>query len=122
MKKIQVSKEELARMEALAGDGCKDQTICTLMGWNRNLLTDRKDLREIVDVKRAERKHKLLNIQWEHAKKYAPMAMFLGKNELGQADKQTVENEGMKSLASALAMMVKNDRLKPGQPAEISEP
>ncbi len=88
--KKQISPEDMAKAEEYALQGCKNNTIATLMGWTHEFLRDRPDILKKLTLKRAERDQKLRKLQFEQAEKYAPMAMFLGKNYLGQADKQEI--------------------------------
>jgi hypothetical protein len=43
--------------------------------------------------KRAEGKVALREFQWEHAKSSPAMAIFLGKNILGQTDRQSLDSQ-----------------------------
>ena len=92
-KKKQISPEDMLKAEEYALQGCKNNTIATLMGWGHNFIDDRPDIRKRLTLKRAERNQKLRKLQFEQAEKYAPMAMFLGKNYLGQADKSEISGK-----------------------------
>ena len=90
---------EMKEAEEYALAGHKDGTICELMGWAPTWLFDRKDIRKKLTKKRAERKVWLRKIQDEQAKTVPAMAIFLGKNELGQADKSETKHSGEIALA-----------------------
>lgn len=53
-----------------------------------------KNFSEVFAEKRLAGKYSLRRMQWALAKKSAAMAIFLGKNYLGQTDKQDVEFSG----------------------------
>jgi hypothetical protein len=104
-KKI-ISPEDMAKAEEYALEGCKNNTIAKLMGWDDSLIPDRKDIQKRLSLKRAERDQKLRKLQFEQAKKYAPMTMFLGKNYLGQADKQEISGkDGAPLVAPVIQVM-----------------
>lgn len=85
------SDEEIQQMEEYALDGCQNNTISTLMEIPNNTLIRRFGKR--LTKKRCERKQRLRLIQTNLALSNPAMAIFLGKNELGQVDKQTIINE-----------------------------
>lgn len=87
-KKKQISDADMRKAETYAFGGHKNNTICELMGWGHNLIEDRPDIRKRLSKKRAERKVWLRSIQDRQATTVPAMAIFLGKNELEQSDKQ----------------------------------
>jgi hypothetical protein len=89
-KKKIISKKDMAKAEGYAFAGCKNNTICSLMGWGHNFLEDRPDIRKRLTQKRAERDYALRKSQTDKAltEKNPTMLIFLGKNELGQTDRQ----------------------------------
>jgi hypothetical protein len=93
-----VTPEELEKAGSYAFEGCQNNTICTLMGWDDNFIDQRKDLREFFTKKRAERKLWLKKQQNKTAKgkskSAATMQIFLGKNELDQTDHQKIDIGG----------------------------
>jgi len=110
-KKKQISPEDMARAEEYALQGCKNNTIAKLMGWDDSLIPQREDIKKRLSIKRAERDQKLRKLQFEQAEKYAPMAMFLGKNYLGQADKQEISGkDGTPLLPPQINVMAPEDK------------
>jgi len=91
--KTKLSKDEIERAEQYAFEGCQNGTIAGLMGWSDAFISDHEDLRKKLRVKRCERKLALRQCQWKYRNNVG-MAIFLGKNELGQADKQEHELTG----------------------------
>jgi hypothetical protein len=96
-KKKLISKKDMAKAEGHAFAGCKNNTICTLMGWGHNFLEDRPDIRKRLTQKRAERDYALRKSQTDKAitEKNPAMLIFLGKNELGQTDRQDHKVDGV---------------------------
>ncbi len=97
-KKKPVSEKEFKKAEEYAFAGCKNNTICKLMGWDHNLIEQRADIKKRLEKKRAERDIWLRNQQNRIAGSNLPqattMTIFLGKNELGQSDKQDIKHTG----------------------------
>jgi len=78
----------MARAEELAYQMCQNGTIAGLMGWPDAFIADRPDIRKKLTRKRQERKAWLRRKQLSQADKNPVSAIFLGKNYLGQSDKQ----------------------------------
>jgi hypothetical protein len=107
-KKKQISPKDMAKAEDYALQGCKNNTIAKLMGWDDSLIPQREDIKKRLSIKRAERDAALRKLQFEQAEKYAPMAMFLGKNYLGQADKSEISGkDGSPLVAPVINVMPK---------------
>jgi len=83
--------EEVQQMEEYALDGCQNNTIATIMDIANSTLIRR--FGKLLTKKRCERKQRLRLIQTNLALSNPAMAIFLGKNELGQVDKQTIRTE-----------------------------
>jgi len=66
-KKKQITDKELKQAEEYAFNGCKNNTICRLMGWNHNFLEDRPDILKRLTKKRAERDYQLRKAQTDTA-------------------------------------------------------
>jgi hypothetical protein len=92
--KKEISPEDMAQAEGYAFEGHQNGTICDLLDWPTSWLETRKDIRKRLTKKRAERKVWLRGIQNKQAVKVPAMAIFLGKNELDQADKQELKHQG----------------------------
>lgn len=71
--------------------GCQNNTIATLIEIPVNTLT--RHFGNFLTKKRAERKYKLKQAQFDKAviSKDTGMLCFLGKNELGQSDRQNLD-------------------------------
>ena len=100
-----ISPKDIATAEQHALNGHLNGTIATLMGWDAQWLDQRKDIRKKLTKKRAERKVWLRSIQDKHAKTVPAMAIFLGKNELDQSDKQDLRHDMSSTLADFLKEM-----------------
>ena len=93
--KVEISSGDMAKAEEYALEGCQNNTICTLMDWDHNLIEQRDDIKKKLTEKRAERKSKLYKAQFDNATlhKNHTMQIFLGVNELDQRDTKTHEVE-----------------------------
>jgi len=90
-----LTKYQLKRMGELALAGCKNNTIASIMGLDKNLIPQRADLKALVTKKRAERMYRLRKAQNESVEKGNPaLLIFLGKNELGQTDNKNLNING----------------------------
>jgi len=98
--RIKLTPAQVKQMEGYAFDGCQNNTIATLMGFDRCLIDQRPDIKKILTKKRAERKSWLRKCQnYRVENDSSPvMAIFLGKNELGQSDKQEIAHSGTVAL------------------------
>lgn len=87
-KKKEITKAQRKKIGDLAYQGCQTKTIETLTGIPENTL--RRRCGDLLRKKRAERKLWLRGVQDYRAEndKNAAVVIFLGKNELDQADKQ----------------------------------
>ena len=104
--------------EKLCGLQCTQQEICdwfgvtdkTLSGWCRR--TYKKSFSEVFEQKRGIGKASLRRMQWQLAEKSAAMAIFLGKNYLGQTDVQTValdnKDDSIKAMGDYFADKKRN--------------
>jgi hypothetical protein len=70
----------------MAFDNCHAETIAKVIGCDVHTL--KGHFSSVLTKKRAEGKAALRHAQRELAKTNAGMAIFLGKNELGQSDRQ----------------------------------
>lgn len=89
--KYEFTDEQIAKAEELALGGCQNGTIATILEVDKETLV--KYLSPLLTKKRAERKAELRQKQDKMALTVPAMAIFLGKNELGQEDKRTVKQE-----------------------------
>lgn len=90
--KYEFTEEQIAQIDDLALLNCKDYTIAMVIDCDVATLKAHYSKRLI--QKRAEGRARLRLYQVNMAKNNPAMAIFLGKNELGQEDKKTIKNEG----------------------------
>ena len=83
--------EEITRIGDYALVGCQNQTIAILMDIPKTTFTRR--FGHLLHKKRSERRYNLRNNQTNLSEHNPAMAIFLGKNELGQVDKQVIADE-----------------------------
>lgn len=83
--------EERARIEEMARNNCRDNTIATVLDIPINTL--KRHFGKICTKKRQEFKAILRDNQSKLAKTNPAMAIFLGKNELDQVDRQEIRQE-----------------------------
>ena len=96
--------EQVALMEKYALAGCQNNTIATLMDIPIETLVRR--FGKLLTKKRCERKYNLRVAQNALCLTHPGMAIFLGKNELGQKDKQEYEhNIGEQTLKTVLGVI-----------------
>lgn len=92
--RIEIDKENF---EKLCGLQCTEKEICSFFGITDKTLTSwcnrtyNMSFSEVFEEKRGTGKISLRRAQFELAKKNAAMAIFLGKQYLGQTDKPLVE-------------------------------
>ena len=87
--KREFTDEQIQEMEEYALNGGQNGTIATAMAIPLTTLIRR--FGKLLTKKRAERKLKLRTTQTALATSNPAMAIFLGKNELNQTDKQIIE-------------------------------
>ena len=88
---------QIKKMGELAYGGCQNNTIAGLMDIPKETIV--ANFGQFLWKKRCERKQWLRECQDQSAEDGAiPMQIFLGKNELGQADKNEVEHSGSGKL------------------------
>lgn len=94
--RIEFTDEQIAEMEKYALAGCQNNTIATLMDFDKCLIDQRPDIKKLLTKKRAERKYNLRSSQDKAAitNLNPALLIFLGKNELGQSDKQDLNVKG----------------------------
>ena len=103
--KTVISDEDMAKAEEYAFEGCSNHDIAAMIGVPVETLRDNKEIRPILDKKRAERRRWLHQAQNKHTLTTPVMSIFLGKNELGQTDKQEVRHGVDEATASLLNMI-----------------
>ena len=88
--------EELELMDQMAKDGCRHRTISVVLGVSRDNL--RKNHMKRLHQKAAEGRVELRADQRRMSKTQPALAIFLGKNRLGQTDKRELGVSGEISL------------------------
>lgn len=96
------------RFEVLCGMQATEEEICAVLGgengplsvhtlnrWCRETYGKGMTFCKVFAQKRLEGKVSLRRAQWALAQKSVPMAIFLGKNYLGQSDQQTTRLGGI---------------------------
>ena len=91
------TEQEEAMIADYALDGGKNNTIAMALDMPVNTLTNR--FSGLLKKYRSIRKLKLARNQTKQSVDSPQMAIFLGKNELEQTDKQTIEHKGAPTLA-----------------------
>ena len=105
-KKKIISPADMALAESHAYDGCQNGTIEGLMGWDDSFIAKRKDIGRKLLLKRQERKLWLRRLQFKQCEKQPVVGIFLGKNYLGQADKQEISGkDGAPLLAPVINVL-----------------
>lgn len=79
-------------VEKLANIQCTQEEIASFLGISTRTLQRDEKFMELFNRGRENGKMSLRRIQWKHAEKSASMAMFLGKQYLGQRDNVEVSN------------------------------
>lgn len=121
-KKREITKAQRKKIGDLAYQGCQTKTIETLTDIPENTL--RRRCGDLLRKKRAERKVWLREVQDYRAEndKNAAIAIFLGKNELGQSDKQEHLHDLTPELATVLGLIDGSTKGKlPGKAAETAK-
>lgn len=93
------SDEEQQKIEQYARDNCYDRTISTALGIP--IMTLKRRFGTKIRVWRAQGKVELRESQRKLSKISSDMAKFLGKNVLGQVDKQVIVDEKPKPTLEA---------------------
>lgn len=83
---------DYATVEKLANIQCTQEEIASFLGISVRTLQRDEQFMELFNKGRESGKMSLRRIQWKHAEKSASMAMFLGKQYLGQRDNVEVSN------------------------------
>ena len=83
-----ITPEQMRQAEEYAYNNCQNGTIEGLMGWPNAFIENRPDITKRLGKKRQEGKAALRKAQHEKAlnDRDSTMLIWLGKNELGQAD------------------------------------
>lgn len=104
--KKEVTPAQMRKAEGYALDGCQNGTIEGLMDWPNQFIEKHKDIAKKLTKKRQERK--LVIRQAQNKQLNTPvMAIWLGKNDLDQADKQETKLSGAVELLAPSVSMLK---------------
>lgn len=77
---------DYATVEKLANIQCTQEEIASFLGISTRTLQRDEQFMELFNKGRESGKMSLRRIQWKHAEKSASMAIWLGKQYLGQKD------------------------------------
>lgn len=77
---------DYATVEKLANIQCTQEEIASFLGISSRTLLRDEQFKELFARGRENGKMSLRRIQWKHAEKSVPMAIWLGKQYLGQKD------------------------------------
>ena len=102
--------EQLKRMDRMAMDQCKHRTIAEALGVGREEL--RTHYMPRLRKKSAEGRVELAADQRAMQSKQPSVAIFRGKNYLGQTDKQEIEHSLDKPTATLLGLIDGNSKGK----------
>ena len=83
---------DYSAVEKLANIQCTQDEIASFLGISTRTLQRDEQFMELFNKGRENGKMSLRRIQWKHAEKSASMAIFLGKQYLGQKDNVEVSN------------------------------
>ena len=85
-------------VEKLANIQCTQDEIASFLGISTRTLQRDEKFMELFNRGRENGKMSLRRIQWRHAEKSVPMAIWLGKQYLGQRDKVEYTDDGVKAI------------------------
>ncbi len=89
---------QMKKIKAMAFLGCHNETIARVIEVPTATLQSRPDIQVIIKKKRAEHRVDLRKTQNKLSKSNPAMAIFLGKNELEQTDRQDINLGGNVSI------------------------
>ena len=110
------TEDEKAKIEEMALNNCHFETIAMALDIPVNTL--KRHYGRFITQKRAEGRVRLRGYQTQMSKTAPAMAIFLGKNELGQSDKQEVVHGVTDDFAGLLAKICGKDDLRPESDSE----
>ena len=85
-------------VEKLANIQCTQDEIASFLGISTRTLQRDEQFMELFNRGRENGKMSLRRIKGKHAEKSVPMAIWLGKQYLGQRDKVEYTDDGMKAI------------------------
>ncbi len=85
-------------VEKLANIQCTQDEIASFLGISTRTLQRDEHFMELFNRGRENGKMSLRRMQWKHAEKSVPMAIWLGKQYLGQRDKVEYTDDSMKAI------------------------
>ena len=89
---------DYATVEKLANIQCTQDEIASFLGISTRTLQRDEQFMELFNRGRENGKMSLRRMQWKHAEKSVPMAIWLGKQYLGQRDKVEYTDDGVKAI------------------------
>ena len=94
-------------VEKLANIQCTQDEIAGFLGISTRTFQRDEKCMELYNQGRENGKISLRRMQWRHAEKSASMAIFLGKQYLGQRDVVEEKNEGIDKVKELLQTLEK---------------
>lgn len=107
--KIEYTDDIKAKIERYARNNCYDNTIAVALDIPMNSL--KRHFGKKIQRWRALGKVELRQIQRELAKTSSDMAKFLGKNDIGQVDKQVISQDKAETQALTEKQKLEADRI-----------
>ena len=105
--KVKWTNAQIEQIDDLASINCKDYTIAECL--DVSLMSLKRHFGKRMIQKRAQGRVKLRQYQEGMAKTSPAMAIFLGKNELNQTDRQDIHQTG-----DGLQIVINEPKAKPG--------
>jgi hypothetical protein len=120
--RLVLTEDALKLVESLSRIMCTEEEIASILNCSRDLFytPDNKDLyRQAVEKGKCQGKQSLRRMQYELAKKNATMAIWLGKQYLGQSDVGLITGDGDTILRTmtTVAQLINN----PAQNRDIED-
>ena len=89
---------DYTNVEKLVNIQCTQDEIASFLGISTRTLQRDEQFMELFNRGRENGKMSLRRMQWKHAEKSVPMAIWLGKQYLGQRDKVEYTDDGVKAI------------------------
>ena len=102
---------DYATVEKLANIQCTQDEIASFIGVSTRTLQRDEKFMELFNKGRENGKMSLRRIQWKHAEKSVPMAIWLGKQYLGQRDNIEVNNNNEMNKLDELLKEIRDNAL-----------
>lgn len=94
-------------VKKLANIQCTQKEIASVIGCTDRTLQNDEEFMRVFNEARENGKASLRRIQWKHAEKSPAMAIFLGKQYLGQRDNLEIDNKNEISKLDEILSTIK---------------